>query len=251
MKPVLLKAGIPLAVSIAGFVIARIVARKSSVSTASSKIQITNGEDCDEDDHAYAEEILELRRRVEEMQDRELQLEKRFVYYQGLKDQEVVLTETNRFDFLEKEVSLVQAESQRFECFAKEYTKLLRLDEFLKSQNEKLCKRAKKLLRKSKEHSWIMRKQCLQIQCKETEISRNMNEIKELKLIIEELQREKNEVLLAASKVYTFFCPHFPIALIRNHLIYLHFQSQVLIVLIKLYRCRRKRRRTRHWNLKK
>lgn len=202
MKPVLLKAGIPLALSIAGFALARIVARKSSVPTASSEIQITNGEDRDGDDHAYAEEILELRRRVEDMQDRELQLEKRFVYYQGLKEQELVLMdlhskmvmETNRLDFLEKEVSLVQAESQRFEGFAKEYMKLLRLDELLKSENEKLCKRVKKLLRKSKEHSSITRKQRLQIQSKETEISRNMNEIKELKLVIEEL-------LLAASMV--------------------------------------------------
>ncbi|KAH6802700.1 hypothetical protein C2S51_034146 [Perilla frutescens var. frutescens] len=243
MKPVLLKAGIPLAVSLAGFILARIATRKSCFPTASSlppdiqvDVQETDSYDiytdeesfhsldseCShssrvEDDHAYAEEILGLRRRIEDIQDRELQLEKRFLYYQGLKDQEIVLMELhnkmvlemNRVEFLEREVSLVEAENQRFESVAKEYLRLLRLDEFLRSENELLRERVKKLLRRTKEHSRILRKQCLQIQCNETEISSSKNElqekadcmrlmqdeIKEMKFIIEELQGEKNELL--------------------------------------------------------
>lgn len=246
IKPVLFKAGIPLAVSLAGFIIARIATRKSSSPTASS-LQVNIVQETDscniytdeenlhsldseslsrvEDDHAYAVEILGLRRRIEDMEKRELQLEKRFLYYQGLKDQEVVLMELynkmvlemNRVEFLEREVSFAEAENQRFESVAKECLTLLRVDEFLRSENEMLRKKVKKLLRRTREHSRILRKQFLQIQCTETEITINKNEleekadcIKELKFIIEELQGERNELLcnlraaeesLAASKV--------------------------------------------------
>ncbi|KAL0374975.1 UNVERIFIED_CONTAM: hypothetical protein Sradi_3413200 [Sesamum radiatum] len=101
MKPVLLKAGIPLAISLAGFVVARIVARKSctlpTASSGSSQRQDTGSSVEDDralepsvvDDSCELQEvILGLRSRIEEMQDRELQLEKRFLRYQDLKDQE-------------------------------------------------------------------------------------------------------------------------------------------------------------------
>lgn len=229
MKPVLLKAGIPLAVSLAGFVLARIATRKSPPPTPEIQADVQDTDSfhtLDSDDHADArQEILRLRRRIEDVVDRELQLERRFLYYQGLKDQEVVLMEhhnkmmleMNRAEFLEREVSLVEAENQRFQDVAKEYLKLLRLDEFLRSENEQLRKRTKKLLRRTKEHSWILRKQCLQIQWREKEISRNkeelqekadcirlmQDEIKELKLIIEQLSYKlRTTEESAASKVH-------------------------------------------------
>lgn len=259
MKPVLLKAGIPLALSLAGFIFAKIATRKCCLRTGRSQLseiqvnsQETNSSDneesfhsldlecipCVEDEHTYSEayyhrnafesssimeescelqeEILGLRRRIEDIQDREWQLEKRFLYYQDLKDQEMVLMdfhnklmlEINRVEFLEREISLLEEENQRFENIAVEYLKLLKLLEFFRSENEQHHKRVKKLLRKTKEHSRVLRKQSLQIQSKETEISRNKkelevkadcirlmeNEIRELKLITELLQREKNEL---------------------------------------------------------
>ncbi|KAI3473956.1 hypothetical protein Pfo_028530 [Paulownia fortunei] len=262
MKPFLLKAGIPLAVTLAGFILARIATRKSSLPTASpppseSQVNSQETDSCEtyadeesfhsldseclpcvhEDDHSCAdahyhsnalessvmkeiyelqEEILGLRSRIEDMQDREWQLEKRFLYYQDLKDQEIVLMELqnklmleiNRVEFLGREISLLEAEIERYENIAVEYLKVLRLLEFSRSENEQLHKRVKKLLRKTKEHCRILRKQSLQIESKETEISKNKkelevkadcirlmeDEIRELKLITELLQGEKNEL---------------------------------------------------------
>ncbi|KAK4396437.1 protein CHUP1, chloroplastic [Sesamum angolense] len=229
MKPVLLKAGIPLAISLAGFVVARIVARKSCTllmaSSSSSQRQETGSSV--EDDHALEssavddscelqEEILELRSRIEEMRDRELGLEKRFLRYQDLKDHETVLMELqnklmlemNRVEFMGREISTLEAENQRFDAAAVEYLRVLRLLEFSRSENGQLHKRVEKLSRTTKRQSWILRKQNLQIMSKETEISRNRkeleakadcirlleNEMKKLKLSTEQLQGEKNEV---------------------------------------------------------
>lgn len=195
MKPFFLKAGIPLALALSGcFVIAKITTRKASLSP--SDLQVKN-QDTDsseihkneEDDHTYnaetyyhrndtnynaLEEILGLRSRIREMQD----MEKRFLYYQELKDQEMVLIElqnalmleTNRAEFMGREVSLMEAENQRFECLALEYLKVLRLLEHSRSQNKQLHKRVDKLLRKTRRHYGILRKQKSLIESKETEI---------------------------------------------------------------------------------
>ncbi|KAL0410010.1 UNVERIFIED_CONTAM: hypothetical protein Slati_3590700 [Sesamum latifolium] len=134
MKPVLLKAGIPLAISLAGFVVARIVARKSwTLPTASSALSQRQETGSSVEDDRVSESsvvdyscelqevILGLRSRIEEMQDRELQLEKRFLRYQDLKDQETVLMELqnklmlemNRVEFMWREISTLEAENQR------------------------------------------------------------------------------------------------------------------------------------------
>ncbi|KAK4419294.1 protein CHUP1, chloroplastic [Sesamum alatum] len=229
MKPVLLKAGIPLAISLAGFVVARIAARKSCpvsmASSASSRRQETDSSVEDDralessvvdESHELQEEILGLRSRIEEMQDRELQLEKRFMRYQDLKDQETVLIELqnklmlemNRVEFMGREILTLEAENQRFDAAVVEYLRVLRMLEFSRSENGQLCKRVEKLSRRTKQHSWILRKQSLQIMSKETEISRNRkeleakagcirlleSEIKKLKLSTELLQGEKNEL---------------------------------------------------------
>lgn len=216
VKPILFKAGIPLAVSLAGFALARIATRKSPLPIQADVQDTDSFHTLDSDDHAEdaQQEILRLRRRIEDVEERELQLERRFFDYQGLKDQEVVLVELhnkmmleiNRAEFLEREVLLVEAENQRFQVVAKEYLKLLRLDEFLRSENEQLRKRTKKLLRRTKEHSWILRKQCSQIQWKEKEISRNKKEFEEkadcIRLMQDEIKELKTTEGAAASKVH-------------------------------------------------
>ncbi|KAI3472003.1 hypothetical protein Pfo_028691 [Paulownia fortunei] len=210
MKPVLLKAGIPLAVTLAGFILARIATRKSSLPTASpppSESQVNSQEtdscetyadeesyhsldsEClpcvDEDDHTCAEayyhsnalessvmkesyelqeEILGLRSRIEDMQDREWQLEKRFLNYQDLKDQEIVLMELQNKLMLE--INRVEFLGEKFRYWRQK-----------SRENEQLHKRVKKLLRKTKERCRILRKQSLQIESKETEISKNKKEL--------------------------------------------------------------------------
>ncbi|KAL2250701.1 UNVERIFIED_CONTAM: Protein CHUP1, chloroplastic [Sesamum indicum] len=229
MKPVLLIAGIPLAISLAGFIVARIAARKScfrlTASSALSQRQETASrveDDCAlessvvDDSCELQEEILGLRSRIEEMQDRELQLEKRFLRYQDLKDQETVLMELqnklmleiNRVEFMGREILVLEADNQRFDAAVVEYLRVLRLLEFSKTENGQLSKRVEKLSRRTKQQSWILRKQILQIMSKETEISRNRkeleakadcirlleNEIKKLKLNTEQLEGKKNEL---------------------------------------------------------
>lgn len=186
MKPVVFKAGIPLALSLAaGCIIARIATRKSRLSTPASQID----EDIQHSDSCEVEE--EMFGRIEAMQDRQWELEKQF---QDLKDQE--MQHLNKMAlFLGSEISLMEATNQRF---ALDYLNLFRFLEKFKSEDGKLHKRVKKLLRKSKQQSGILRKQRKQILCKETETLRTKKEL-ELKdeyiRVMEDEIKEKNALL--------------------------------------------------------
>lgn len=222
MKPVILKAGIPLALSVAGFIIASIATRKKSCLSTNTTQQSQINEDIQESDSGEVEEeMFVLKRRIEAMQDREWQLEKQFLHYQDLKDQEMQLVEhlnkmvmeMNRIEFLGREVSLIEATNKRFEDLGVDYLNLFRFVEIFKSENGKLRKRVKKLFRKSREQSGILRKQKKQIQRKETEISRIKmeldlkgeyirlmeDEIKEKSALLDELRAAEEES--AGSKV--------------------------------------------------
>ncbi|KAL8516789.1 hypothetical protein ACS0TY_015156 [Phlomoides rotata] len=200
MKPVLFKAGIPLALSVAGFIIARIATRKPRLSTAASQQSQIDEEF---DSCEVEEEMFGLKRRIEAMQ---WELEKQFLDYQDLKDQEMQLMEhlnkmvleTNRVEFLGREISLMEAANKRFEDLAVDYLNLFRFLEVSKSENGKLHARIKKLLRKNKKLSGILRKQSKQIQCKEAEISGAKMEL-ELKgeciRLMEDEINEKNALL--------------------------------------------------------
>ena len=137
IKPVLLKAGIPLALSVAGFIYARIIAKgrinpeSSSIENPVSPLKTDSkeefrGEDslnstfstCGEDEQigtsthfmnlitsseiqdrtAYEEEILGLRMRIEDLQKREWELERQFHRF---KEQESVLMELRNMLLLE------------------------------------------------------------------------------------------------------------------------------------------------------
>ncbi|GFZ02451.1 hypothetical protein Acr_15g0010590 [Actinidia rufa] len=135
MKPVLLKAGIPLAISVAGFIFARLTTRKSSVSKALNfeKTQVNRLTTCpheeprdeetfysldsmfspsmeDEKQHILTgthidfdaeEENLGLKRRIQELQEGWWQLETRFFHYCKMKEQEKVLMELQNNMLLE------------------------------------------------------------------------------------------------------------------------------------------------------
>ncbi|KAL3532019.1 hypothetical protein ACH5RR_005540 [Cinchona calisaya] len=244
VKPILLKAGISLAMTVAGFIFARITTRKcSNLELSSAENQrgesclhefesidssSSSSSSCVEDDHSdtsqqkteeelqhqhikeLEEEILALRSGVEDLHARELELQKQYLHYHDMKEQEIelmelqnkLLLEIARVEFLEREISSMEAERQRFENMAVEYLKLLELLEISRSRNRLLQRRVKKLLRKAKKY-------CMQNEAKEAEISRNhqeldgkadivrklADEIEELKTALTQLQLEKNELL--------------------------------------------------------
>ncbi|KAM2779366.1 hypothetical protein COP1_014648 [Malus domestica] len=125
IKPVLLKAGIPLALSVAGFICAKIVANPSvnlkgssleiddqvcSLETNSPKFRYEDGlhsfsstcmhsTECleiQDNKRKLEEEISRLRIRLDELQKRESELELQFIRYCDLKEQESVLMEGSR-----------------------------------------------------------------------------------------------------------------------------------------------------------
>ncbi|KAI3947302.1 hypothetical protein MKW98_030888 [Papaver atlanticum] len=93
MKPILLKDGIPIAFSFAGFIVSMITTRKRIHSKISSSSQTedetsfdsTNSEQDElQDRPQLEEEISGLKHLVSSFQNRELELERRFVRYCGL-----------------------------------------------------------------------------------------------------------------------------------------------------------------------
>ncbi|KAA8518653.1 hypothetical protein F0562_016127 [Nyssa sinensis] len=245
MKPVLIKAAIPLAISVAGFIIARITTRKSSVSKASqSEIQLNSSEtisqgefrdeesfhsldsassNCMEDEehivtdthymnsltslhiqdrHDLEEDRSFLRRRIEDLQKKELELERRFLRYQDLKEQESLLMELRNMllleiahvESLDKEISLMEAESRRLEDLVIEYLKVLQQLEFSRMENRLLQRKVKKLMRKAKQRSRVINEQNLQIENRQAKILGNQRELEKRGNVIMEMEDEIREL---------------------------------------------------------
>ncbi|KAG5584196.1 hypothetical protein H5410_044630 [Solanum commersonii] len=129
----------------------------------------------------------------------------KFQHYTHLKEKEIalmdmqykLLLEINKVEFFSKEITLMEAESQRFQNMVIEYLKIMELLDLSNSENSLLQKRVKKLLKKIKEHSRVMKEQKFQLEAKEKEISRNQeglemkdHVIKEMELEIQQLKME-------------------------------------------------------------
>ncbi|XVE96544.1 hypothetical protein REPUB_Repub02eG0231700 [Reevesia pubescens] len=256
IRPVLLKAGIPLALSVAGFIYARIIAKRSinpeasSIETPVSPLETDSHDEfggevslnstsstCVEDEEkivtsthlmnlirsseiqdrtAYEEEILGLRTRVEELQKREWELERQFLRFCDLKEQESVLVELKNMlllgtfyaEFLDKEISSIEAENKRVQNIVMEYLRVVEQLEHWKSQNGLLQRKVKRLLRKTKSKDKIIKEKDLKIEAKDKEIKRNgevlqersnvikklEDEVRELKSVADELQEQKNDL---------------------------------------------------------
>ncbi|XP_019155073.1 PREDICTED: protein CHUP1, chloroplastic [Ipomoea nil] len=238
MKPVLLKAGIPLAVTVAGFIIARITQRKGSFSQASSLQSHKNSPEnepagtcrdegglpgldsetlsCPESGKntgKLQEEIISSKGQIKDSQGRERELETRSDYYNFLKEQENrSLMEITKIEILEREISALQGESQRFEKMVAEYLKIIELLECSRSENVLLHRRVKRLQKKTKHLSHAVNPKNLQLKAKEAEISRNQAELRnkddtinkieedfrQVKMALEKLQHERDELLRKA-----------------------------------------------------
>ncbi|KAJ8532783.1 hypothetical protein K7X08_015672 [Anisodus acutangulus] len=230
MKPVFLKAGIPLAITLAGYIIAKITTKKFS-NSQSSQIQenhhevsrnehqnLENSEflsciefEADDDHHHCSTHTLyrDSLQSFDHFQD----IEAKFQQYTHLKEQEIalmdmqnkLLLEINKIDFFSKEITLLEAENQRFQNMVIEYLKIMEFLDLSNSENRLLHSRVKKLLKKIKEYSRVMKEQNLHLEAQETEISKNQEglemkddiikkmelETQQLKMAIEQLQMEK------------------------------------------------------------
>ncbi|KAL5809404.1 hypothetical protein ACOSQ3_030095 [Xanthoceras sorbifolium] len=247
MKPVLFKAAIPLAISVAGFIYARIIARRATIfaidpKRSDSSEELTDDESChsqedgqiipsahfmssmavsgyqeklDYDD--YEQEVSDLRRRVEELREREWETKMQFARYRDLKDQESVLRELKNMlllegayvEFLDREISSMEAENKMVNNLVVEYLKILEQLEHWKSQSGLLQRKVKKLLKKTKEQSRIIREKNAKLDAREAEFLRNNDELERksnavkklkdevgyLQAVIDQLQEQKSELM--------------------------------------------------------
>ena len=255
LKPVILKAGVPLAVSLAGVIYAWIMAKKSLSKASPLSENITDTPETKDSHHGTMHEesyqslssvedeepatpmdssvhsgrlvihdnpcleqdISGLRRRIEGLQMRELALSSQFDRYCDMKEQESLLMEIKnmlslesaRVEFLDREISTLEAENLRLENFVVQYLKVIEQLEYWRSENRVLHKKVQKLLRKSKAQSRLIKEQAMKIKAEEAEILRNHDalqtrisvinkledEIRELQGVLDQLQDEKNELL--------------------------------------------------------
>lgn len=230
MQPAILKVGIPVAViSVAGFIYARIMARKSVLTDYSLKTQVnsfkSNTSDAFEDeddsfhslpstcifsmedgetteDKANVEEILGLRSQIEDLGKREWELEKQIIHYWDLKEKESMLMELKnrlllekaRVEFLDREISWVETGSEILGNLVVQFMGVLEQLEQGKSENRRLQRRVKRLLRRIKEQSRVMRKQNMKIEAREAEILRNYDELETRNDVIKKLEDEVREM---------------------------------------------------------
>ncbi|EEF42826.1 conserved hypothetical protein [Ricinus communis] len=235
MKPLFLKAGIPLALSVASFIYARIISRRvvisdrpkvcsleanngsieafrdnqeSSIRGLSSltspikddeEAMITSSHDLsstENSDITAQEQVLGLRSRVEELQKRELDLEMKFLRYHVMKEQELVLMELKnmlvleaaRLESLDREISSIEAEKERFQNLVADYFGVLEQIECVKLENRLLRRKAKRLSKKTMEQSRIIREKNSKIDAAESEILSFCNEIETRSNVIKKLE---------------------------------------------------------------
>lgn len=260
MKPLFLKAGIPLVLSVAGFVYARIVLRRSTIAkpfplqtTVSPVLDTIDSNDDfideasihslqstsspikdDDQEHMitssqvcsstvasnihFEEEILGLKNEIEELQKREHSLAMQFLRYRVMKEQDSVLEElknmllleTASVKFLDREISLIEAQTQGFENFTVECRRVLEQIEFAKKENRLLERKVKKLSRRTREQSRVIGEKNARINGLEAEIMRFCDaqemrtdvikklddEVREFEAVVNRLQEEKNDLLV-------------------------------------------------------
>lgn len=202
MKPLLVKAGIPLAISVAGFICARILSVKTQHSNA-----IESSEELREDETQmesvsenveYEQEISELRGQVEELRNKEMEIRTEFARYHGLKEQEFVLKElknmllleTAYVEVLNREISSIETENKMLNALAVEYLKMLEQLQLCKSENGLLARKVKKLLKKTKQQTLIIRDKSLKLGAREAELVRSNETIERQSNAIKELEDE-------------------------------------------------------------
>ncbi|XP_038904867.1 myosin-10 [Benincasa hispida] len=244
LGPMFLKVGIPLAISAAGGICAIMMAKGSfptSLNLFKPKSKLMKNENFHSHNHSSSisfeeEEILEtegekpnveevilsIKGRVEDLERKELDIERQFIWYQNLKEREALLVELKNtllldiahINFLEKEILLMEEENKRFESLVTEYLGVSEQLEGQKTENKLLEREVKKLKKRLKDQSKIIREKNLKIEDSKTQLWRNNEEmetkkrmieklgkeVKELKMQMDQLQEDKNKAL-STSKI--------------------------------------------------
>ncbi|XP_010247722.1 PREDICTED: protein CHUP1, chloroplastic [Nelumbo nucifera] len=260
VRPIYLKAGIPLALSFAGFVYGilrkrrRLFPRVSSEETEESSSETDNSlgelrhgenlhnlnltplacreeEELDPDTEViesiessvigdgpdFEDEFSRLRNWVVAIQDRERELEKEFLCYCRLRDQEVILLQLRNMLMLEivhvKFLGLLagsmEAESRRLEALLVEYLKAIEQLGSARLENRLLRRKVRKLSRICGRRYHALRRQAVALRAKEAELLENhealeqrdhilqglVNENMELKKTVDQLQEEKKGLM--------------------------------------------------------
>ncbi|GAB4833519.1 hypothetical protein Ancab_031763 [Ancistrocladus abbreviatus] len=198
IKPLMLEAGFAIAVSVVGYVCAKIMSKRGS---GHPNPAASLGKDCEECSaadtqngdrcHDFQEEFLVLRDQLEDLQKREWESETRFLQYQEIKERESkaleimneLLLEKRHAEFLAREISLW--EEQR--GLMMEYLRVLKLLEALRKENGLLRRKARKLLRRAREGLRVIEEQKSNIDARDEEIARNQRELEERAGAIQEL----------------------------------------------------------------
>ncbi|PKI57654.1 protein CHUP1, chloroplastic [Punica granatum] len=229
IKPVILKAGIPLVIAVGSFIWAKTIAARRNSSDQS--ICVVDADSCNEegtsseigDKLGFQEEVLGLGRLVEGLQERERKLEMQFLRYCELRDREALLQEMGntlelelgRTEALSREVSSIEAEHKRAAEIALQYVKVLQEMQCLKSENKVTQRKVKRLLRKVKQQSDLVRDGNRRIEAQEKDTSRTRlelegerdaiqkleGEIRELRQVLEKLRQEKDEMGIKLNSV--------------------------------------------------
>ncbi|XP_021736497.1 protein CHUP1, chloroplastic-like [Chenopodium quinoa] len=222
ISPLIVKAGIPAALSIAAYVCARIMSKQSSNLIPSpsdeetyryDSLNPTYDDQYNEDDSSLhgqgvnsssnlEDKLLELGIHIENLQRRERDLMRQFVRYRGMKEKEFMLMEMKskmmlekaRAEFLLKEMSFVQEESQRIGSFILEYIKIVQQLEESKKENGLLEMKARKLCKRARQRLKIIRELKMRIQAREEEVLNNQEEIQKKDDLIQELEDEINQM---------------------------------------------------------
>lgn len=226
IKPVILKAGIPLALSLAGFIWAKIVATRRNAGEGSES------EPCNEEQMSLdvqdkpgmiREELLGLGRMLQGLQQREWKLEMQFRRYCELREREALLLEIGnslelelgRVEALSREVVSMECEHKRVAEIALEYAEVLEEMRCLRLENQAMQSKVKKLLRKVKGQSSFIQDSNLRIEAQEREISSTQStlesvrdavkkmegEVRELRAVMEQMRQEKDDLRIRLNSV--------------------------------------------------
>lgn len=216
IKAAIMKAGIPLAISMAGLIWAKKIATRIKTSESFGS---RDSDSCDEermssevpDIPGFGEEILGLGGILQSLHDQEWKLEMEFLPNCELRDREDLLQlelALGRVEALSQEVLAMEAEHRRVAEIALVYDKVLEEMQCLKSESGEVQRTVKKLSREVTESNLRMEareREILGIRSKlENErdaVKRMEGEVKELRSVLEQLQQENNGLRIKFSSV--------------------------------------------------
>lgn len=222
LSPLLVKAGIPAALSVAAYICAKILSKRSNFSTSSSSNyteqiyhvdslnNATSYDQSNEDNdaclqvlgHSSSSNLEDKLLELEDLRKRERELMRRFLQYRSMKEKQFMLMEIKskmvlekaRAEFMLKEISLVKEESKRVGGLILEYIRVVNLLEDSNKENVLLYRKARKLCKRARQRLKIIREQKLRIEAREEEVLNNQEEVQIKDELIQELEDEISEM---------------------------------------------------------